>query len=241
MRMHSARLSALTLSLAASLLLSACNTMHGLKSDAEDNADWINNKPSHLERSWGKAPHGYEGQHAARDAEINPPPHGLDAKWKREEKAKAMKAQESMTTTDTTVTTTTINDGVPPAMEGENYGQLNQQLFFSHGSAQIDQADKQRLVTFGQSVKNQGGTGITVVGHASTRVNTTNDPTLRHEINSEMAQKRANAVTGVLKKSGVEAGMVTSVSQGDEVPNANPGDRDQESADRRVEIFTNSR
>ncbi|MDE1151032.1 MAG: OmpA family protein [Micavibrio sp.] len=252
MRIHPARLSLVTLSLAATLLVSACNTARGLKDDAEDNANWVNSKPSHLERSWGPVPAGYANQHNARDLILHPAPHGIDAKWKRDEKARALEAQAAsgpVTNADNTVTVFPV-DGAPAgdnmtptynAAAPADYGQLSQQLFFQHGSAKITAGDKARLNTFGQSIKDQPSASLTVVGHASTRVNTTDDEARRKEINFEIAQKRAAAVTGVLKNSGVEPGMVTAVSEGDEVPNQDPGSRDQESADRRVEVYMNNR
>lgn len=220
--------------LLAAVLLSGCShTLHGVKNDADDFGYWVNGKPSHDERTYGKAPTGYAGTHIARDAIMNPPPHGLDARWKIEEREK--KERALLLAQQTTTTTTTSSDNTMPAAPA--YGDLSQQVFFPHGSAHIAPRDKQRLTAFGDSVKDDNNVSLTVVGHASTRVNTTDDPVKKKEINFAIAQKRATAVTKVLKNAGVKPGYVEAVSQGDDVPNPDPGMKDQESADRRVEVY----
>ncbi len=244
MRIAPLRLTKVALSLSAALLLSACSgTMHGIHNDSEDIGRWTMGKPSHMERNWGSPPTGWNGQHEYRDRLLKPQPQGLDAKWKIEERNK-WRQVDSVTTDTTTTDSVTVYpvDGATTettTTTTANYGQLSEQLFFKHGSAHIAKDDKQRLETFGSSLRGEPNVALTIVGHASTRVNTTNDPVRRKEINFEMAQKRANAVTGVLKQSGVAPGMVTAVSEGDEVPNTDPGSRDQESADRRVEVYMN--
>ena len=244
MRIAPSRFTKTVLSLSAALLLSACSgTMHGIHNDSEDIGRWTQGKPSHMERNWGSPPTGWNGQHEYRDRLLKPQPQGLDAKWKIEERNKWRQVDSVTTDTTTTdsVTVYPVDGGAPvdAATANTNYGQLSEQVFFKHGSAHIKNDDKQRLETFGSSLRGEPNVAVTVVGHASTRVNTTNDPVRRKEINFEMAQKRATAVTGVLKHSGIEPGMVTAVSEGDEVPNTDPGSRDQEFADRRVEVYMN--
>lgn len=220
--------------LLTALLLAGCTrTLHGVKNDADDFGRWVNGKPSHDERNYGKVPTGYAGQHKERDAIMNPEG-GLEAKWKIEKREKIQKIEEhnAAVVNETTTTTTTTTDGAPAS-----YGDLSQQVFFPHGSAKIAPGDKKRLTNFGDSVKTDPNVDLTVVGHASTRVDGTNDPVKKKEINFAIAQKRATAVSKVLKNAGVNPGTIEAVSQGDDVPNPDPGSRDQESADRRVEVY----
>lgn len=123
---------------------------------------------------------------------------------------------------------------VPPPVMSEP--ERMQQLFFSHASAAIDLQDKKHLQRVAQGLKNNPQQ-ITVVGHASTRVDNVTDPVEKKMINFRMAQRRADAVTGEMKKSGVQPDWVEAVSKGDEEPNPNPGHLTQEAADRRVDVF----
>ena len=59
-------------------------------------------------------------------------------------------------------------------------------------------------------------------------------------INFVMAQKRANAVTRELHQDGLAPDWVMASSRGDEVPNPNPGNRTQEAADRRGDVYVDS-
>jgi outer membrane protein OmpA-like peptidoglycan-associated protein len=118
------------------------------------------------------------------------------------------------------------------------YGEMAAQIFFLHGSAHIGAGDRKQLASAARKVKKRN-VSVTVVGHASHRVNTTDDPIRKKEINFEMAQKRANAVTNALISQGVEPGWVMAVSKGDDEPNMHRGKRSQEAADRRAEVFMN--
>ncbi len=121
-----------------------------------------------------------------------------------------------------------------------SYGKMVQQLYFAHGSAHIAAADHRALAVHAKRIRAKHHVALTVVGHASHRVNTTNDPERKKEINFEMAQKRADAVTNVLEQDGVSPSWVMAVSKGDDEPNPHRGKRSQEAADRRVELFVNS-
>lgn len=122
------------------------------------------------------------------------------------------------------------------------YGQLVQVLYFQHGSSAISKADKAGLKQLASGVnRTVGDVSVTVVGHASKRVDGVSDPIGKKMINFEMAQKRADAVTRELKKSGVNPSWVRTVSKGDDAPNPAPGTRTQEEADRRAEIFMDSK
>lgn len=119
------------------------------------------------------------------------------------------------------------------------YGKMIRQIFFGHGSAHLGATDRKQLASSARTIDKSGSVSVTVVGHASHRVNTTDDPIRKKEINFEMAQKRANAVTNALISQGVQPGWVLAVSKGDDEPNMNRGRRSQEAADRRVEVFMN--
>jgi len=147
------------------------------------------------------------------------------------------------------------NYNVPPAMPtepmavyptdgmttvvGSNYGSLMQQVFFLYGSDRIAAGAQAELGNLAASLMQTqyGALSVTVVGHASEEVKGIADPVRRKAINFEMAQKRANAVMGVLTAAGLNPVWVQVVSKGDEEPNMNPGDKPQELADRRVEVF----
>jgi outer membrane protein OmpA-like peptidoglycan-associated protein len=122
---------------------------------------------------------------------------------------------------------------------GSEYGRLTQEVFFAHGSAAIGKSDRDTLKMWakGLNAADAGNMAVTVVGHASARVDGVNDPVRRKMVNFEMAQKRANAVTHALTQAGVNPSWVQAVSKGDEEPNANPGVRSQEEADRRADIY----
>lgn len=129
-----------------------------------------------------------------------------------------------------------------PPVAFNDYGQLVQQIYFAHGSATLGKADVKNLQQLAQGIKRTADdVSVTVVGHASKRVDGVTDPIRKKMINFEMAQKRANAVTRELKKSGVNPAWVRTVSQGDDAPNPAPGTRSQEDADRRAEVYMDSK
>ena len=122
------------------------------------------------------------------------------------------------------------------------YGQLVQQLYFVHGSSVIAQSDKKHLKELASGLKRTANdVSVTIIGHASKRVDGVSDPIEKKMVNFEMAQKRANAVTAELKKSGVNPAWVRTVSKGDDAPNQNPGTKSQEDADRRAEVYMDSK
>lgn len=119
-----------------------------------------------------------------------------------------------------------------------DYGRLVQKFYFAHGSSAIAAKDKGQMKDLAKGVaRMEAPVEVTVVGHASKRVEQTDDPIKKKMINFEMAQKRANAVTQELRKNGVTPDWVMTVSKGDDEPNLEPGLMAQEAADRRVELF----
>ena len=120
----------------------------------------------------------------------------------------------------------------------QNYGDIVQRLYFGHGSAAIAASDRRQLKEIASGLKRSTtDISVTVVGHASKRVDGVADPVKRKMVNFEMAQKRSNAVTTELGKAGVRPDWVRTVSMGDDVPNPDPGSKSQEEADRRVELY----
>ena len=104
-------------------------------------------------------------------------------------------------------------------------------------SAAIGAADKKEL----HDIAKQNIQSVTVVGHASRRVDGVTDPVRRKMINFQMAQKRADAVVRELKKAGANPSWVQAVSQGDDTPNPDPGAMSQEDADRRAEVYVDGK
>lgn len=135
-----------------------------------------------------------------------------------------------------------VSGGEKPRDFASAYGQLIQQLYFQHNSAAIAKTDAKKLQQLADALKRTtGDVAVTVEGHASKRVDSEADPVRKKMINFEIALERANMVTRELKKSGVNPNWVKAVSKGDDEPNPNPGDRAQEDADRRAEVYMNSK
>jgi outer membrane protein OmpA-like peptidoglycan-associated protein len=220
------RLTKLVLTLSALLVMSGCtNTYHGARDNARDTMNWMHSEPSYMEKRWGAVPTGYYGQH--KRAPLLKPRANVALVWR----------EMDGTPVDQGAVTVYPVDGAPPQYTDNtgqvyaDYGQLMQQLYFDHGSAAIGRADRDKLTELGHSAASQNTAAVTVIGHASTRVDGVADPIRRKEINFEMAQKRANAVMQVLRKAGVTPGWVEAVSKGEEEATGN------ESADRRADVF----
>lgn len=117
-------------------------------------------------------------------------------------------------------------------------GKMVEQLFFAHGSSKISRADGKKLHKLGKSLVHIARQyKLTVIGHASKRIDNVSDPIKKEMINLKMAQKRADAVRRELHKSGVKPDWILVTSKGDKEPNPNPGNKSQEAADRRVEVY----
>lgn len=117
-------------------------------------------------------------------------------------------------------------------------GDLAQQIFFAHGSAQVGRIDNRNLRELAQSLVHQGGEyKLDIIGHASKRVNGVKDPIEKKMINFKMAQKRANAVADKLLKAGAAPDWIIATSLGDEQPNKHRNGKSQEAADRRAEVY----
>lgn len=187
-------------------------------------------------------PTGYYGQNSGRkmeqctggtmcpmhDAALTPPP----APVQYNESVNVYPIEDAMP----------VEDQGPLKLGNADLGNLAQQVFFEHGSAKINKADKAALHSFGESLaQSEHDYKLNVIGHASSRVDNVQDPIRKKMINFNIAQKRANVVTRELKSAGVKPDSVIVTSKGDNEPNPNPGDKTQEAADRRVDVYVNNK
>ncbi|MCK5518181.1 MAG: OmpA family protein [Alphaproteobacteria bacterium] len=121
-------------------------------------------------------------------------------------------------------------------------GEMVQQIFFEHGSARISRIDSENLRKLAKSlVKVAKHYKLSVIGHASSRVDHVTDIVRKKIINLKMAQRRADAVRREFYKSGVKPDWILVTSSGDMEPNLSPGNKSQEASDRRVEVYIDDR
>jgi outer membrane protein OmpA-like peptidoglycan-associated protein len=181
----------------------------------------MNGHPSKIEQSTWRMPSGYANQNQNKPVR---------------EIVSSDGSVSTFPVDDAPVAQAEIITPLPMADASSDIGVVSEEIYFIHGSARLTNGEKRQIKSFANTVG--PNTAITVVGHASTRVDTTDDPVRRKTINFEVAQKRADAVTRVLNSAGVNPSMVQAISRGDDEPNPNPGSRSQEAADRRVQIYT---
>jgi outer membrane protein OmpA-like peptidoglycan-associated protein len=204
-----------------------------------DGWEWLNGRPSAMEKKTDiRMPTGYSGFNAERPPIVKPvgSPAVKAANWNE------LENYNMPNDTDVNAVTVYPMDPAPQdtmLLPVDAYGQLVQQVYFLHGSAHLTGGEKGDLRNLANSLMNtqSQALAVTVVGHASSRVDGVSDPVRRKMINFEMAQKRANVVTQELNRAGLNPAWVQSVSKGDEEPNMNPGSKSQEAADRRVDVF----
>ena len=224
------RITKLVVTLSALLIMAGCtNTYRGAVYNVRDNFHWLKGEPSDMEKKWGPVPTGYAGQNP------HPPilkPKPRDLVWNEVGTYDSAPPPIGSEQGNVTVYPVDGDSGYPQETVYVDYGQLIQQLYFEHGSSLIGSADKSALVAFGKSIKNsQNNVALTVVGHASMRVDGVQDPVRRKTVNFEMAQKRANAVTMALRKAGVTPGWIEAISRGDDDATGN------ETSDRRADLY----
>lgn len=134
--------------------------------------------------------------------------------------------------------TVVSGNGTEVSSYGGAQGMPAEQVFFGHGSSHVKAQDKKKLESLAAAMRYKQGVAVTVVGHASQRVDGVTDPMKRKMINFDMAQKRADAVTKILRKAGLAPGWVHATSKGDGEPNpAPPPGMSQEAADRRADVY----
>ena len=213
--------------------LSACASRDDGKIDTWE---WLNGRPSHKEEHLGQMPTGYTGHNKNRPVLK---PVYRESAW-NEIKDYDMPPDEPGIVSPVSVYPVEGYEDTSLASMSD-YGQLMQQVYFLHGSSNLTGSEKKSLHNLAKGLGQNAtaSVAVTVVGHASQRVDGETDPVRRKMINFEMAQKRANAVTGELNRAGLNPAWVQAVSKGDEEPNAQPGGRSQEAADRRVDVYVN--
>lgn len=262
------RIPRILIAVLALLAVSGC-TRQKMEADYHDFGHWWSGKPSHIGNRWGPMTTGYGDQNLAGRAVLKPPGmeplppeawHEIDgygvpsaagtqppvaytdsvSVYPLEEDANGVRPRHVIEQpTPEAMPMPAQQESVSVEPLAMAYGEMVQQLYFQHGSAHVGTGDRKQLATAARRIKKRGNVSVTVVGHASHRVNTTDDPIRKREINFEVAQKRANAVTNALTSQGIQPGWVMAVSKGDDEPNMHPGRRSQEAADRRVEVFMN--
>lgn len=218
----------------AMVLLSGCASRDDGKIDTWE---WLNGRESAKEKHLGPMPTGYTGHNKNRP--VLKPVYREPA-W-NEIQNYQMPGDPAPVAADPVSVYPVEGFEDASLLSIDDYGQLVQQIYFLHGSSSLTQGEKNALRNVAQNVSQNAtaGVAVTVVGHASKRVDGVTDPMRRKMINFEMAQKRANAVTNELNRAGLNPAWVQAVSKGDEEPNAAAGGRSQETADRRVDVYVN--
>ncbi len=119
---------------------------------------------------------------------------------------------------------------------GQGYSKaVNTQVFFDHGSAELDVEDRKALKNFALQYKKMGGDIIHIEGYASKRA-PKDAPKTASVINLEESMKRTSAVTQELIAHGIPSHVIRASAYGD----TKIVDRDDEDLARRVDIFTSS-
>ena len=115
-------------------------------------------------------------------------------------------------------------------------GQLVGLIYFGHGSAGLDDNDRQVLRRIAAIQQQAGGRPIRVVGHSSSRTNVI-DPVKHRMANLAISKKRAESVARELMRLGLAQGQVAVVAKADSQPVYHEFMPTGEAGNRRVEIF----
>lgn len=110
-------------------------------------------------------------------------------------------------------------------------GALESAIFFRHGSAKLDAADRKNLADIAQRLRSSVAP-VRIVAHASERAEV-NSPLERKLINLQMSLKRASTVAKELAKQGVPANKMVLSAHGDSFAGQTP----QEAEARRVNLL----
>jgi outer membrane protein OmpA-like peptidoglycan-associated protein len=227
------RFSRFALPVVALIFMAGCTS----RSDGKvDGWEWLNGRPSHAEKTWGEMPTGYTGHNKNRPVLK---PVFREPGWNQIDNYQMPDGEAPIADPVSVYPVDGYEDA--SLMSMDDYGQLVQQIYFLHGSSNLTAGEKNTLRSLAQGISSNAtaGVAVTVVGHASKRVDGVSDPLRRKMINFEMAQKRANSVTNELNRAGLNPAWVQAVSKGDEEPNPATGGRSQEAADRRVDVYVN--
>ncbi|HRI76288.1 MAG: OmpA family protein [Alphaproteobacteria bacterium] len=229
------RFGRIVLPVVALMFLAGCAARDDGKMDAWE---WMNGRPSNTEKKLGTMPTGYTGHNKNRPVLK---PVFQEPAWNQIEDYQLPEGEGAVVATDPVSVYPVDGASDATLMSMDDYGQLVQQIYFLHGSSHLTSGEKKTLHTLAQGISQNAtaSVAVTVVGHASKRVDGIADPLRRKMINFEMAQKRANAVTQELNRAGLNPAWVQAVSKGDEEPNVSAGPRTQEAADRRVDLYVN--
>lgn len=227
------RFSRFVLPVLAMMFLAGCAS----RSDGKvDGWEWLNGRESHMEKTFGEMPTGYTGHNKNRPVLK---PIYREQGWNQIENYQMPDGEAPVADPVSVYPVDGYEDATLYSIG--DYGQLVQQIYFLHGSSNLTAGERGTLRSLAQGISQNAtaNVAVTVVGHASKRVDGVSDPLRRKMINFEMAQKRANAVTNELNRAGLSPAWVQAVSKGDEEPNPAPGGRSQEAADRRVDVYVN--
>lgn len=229
------RFGRIVLPVVALMFLAGCASRSDGKVDAWE---WMNGRPSNTEKTFGTMPTGYTGHNKNRPVLK---PVFQEPAWNQIDNYQMPEGEGEVAAADPVSVYPVDGASDASLMSMDDYDQLVQQIYFLHGSSSLTAGEKKTLNSLAQGISQNAtaSVAVTVVGHASKRVDGVTDPLRRKMINFEMAQKRANAVTQELNRAGLNPAWVQAVSKGDEEPNPAPGTRSQEAADRRVDVYVN--
>ena len=116
----------------------------------------------------------------------------------------------------------------PPPAPAAKASPLNFLVYFGFNSAQIDAKARNAIATATKVIKESKPSVVSVIGHT--------DKSGTSSYNSQLAEKRANAVAEMLGKNGVPGNLMTIGSLGENAPAVPTPDGAKESGNRRVEI-----
>lgn len=122
-----------------------------------------------------------------------------------------------------------------PAAASSESGLLVGLIYFGHGSAGLDNGDRQVLRDIA-SIQRRHNRALRVVGHSSSRTGFV-DPDKHENSNQGMSLERARSVAAALVRFGVEQGRVNVVGLSDSAPVFHEFMPTGEAGNRRVEIF----
>lgn len=123
----------------------------------------------------------------------------------------------------------------PAAAASSESGLLVGLIYFGHGSAGLDNGDRQVLRDIA-SIQRRHNRALRVVGHSSSRTGFV-DPDKHENSNQGMSLERARSVAAALVRFGVEQGWVNVVGLSDSAPVFHEFMPTGEAGNRRVEIF----